>query len=1061
MKFFADMHIHSRYSRATSRDCNLVDLARAAARKGILVLGTGDFTHPAWFRELQEGLEPASPGLFRLKKHLAAADGREEGRSVRDVLFVLQVEISTIYKKDGRTRKVHHVIYAPSFEAASRLRNTLDRIGNIESDGRPILGLDSRDLLEIVLESDSGAYLIPAHIWTPWFSVLGDKSGFESIEECYGDLAEHIFAVETGLSSDPPMNWRVSSLDRYRLVSNSDAHSPAKLGREACVFDCEPDYFAIRRALETGDGYLGTVEFFPEEGKYHYDGHRKCNICLPPAEARKLGGRCPVCGKPLTVGVMHRVEDLADRPAGIQPAGAAPFRSFIPLQEIIAEIEGVGSQSRRVLRTLETVLERIGPELFVLDDCPLEEIRLVSPLLAEAVRRMRSGQVIKYPGYDGNYGLIRLFEQEELKQQVSLLFELPAPAEIPPPAADHTPRPSAVRESPAGAGPHPPQARQAAVEDVGRDPLLGDLDADQLNAVTTEHGRVGVIAGPGTGKTHTLTRRIAWLVGRKGVRPEEILALTFTRRAAAEMGERIASLLGAHAQAAVITTFHGLAWRVLQEHSEQALGSGSVRVAAPEEVVALLQEARGLSRQRAASEVSRVERLRRMESWQQDSRAREEVEAYRSVLRTRGLVDFTDLIVVCIELLETHAEYVEALRQRFHWVFVDEFQDIDRSQYHLLKLLVPPSGNLFIIGDPEQSIYGFRGADPQLFETFFNDYPDAVRITLRRNYRSTGTIVEGAVSMVRGKAAAGGDFVAVGGRGEKIVIHRSPTDRAEAEFVAATIERLLGGATFFSLDSGRATGAEEYQFSFADFAVLFRTAQQAEVIVEALSRLGIPHRVFTGRPLLSHPIAARLLDLLEEAGAHWGAADVEEKVNSILETLKKETSDDGVEPLAAHLQKMLAAGGSFDELRAALVLGTETDLWDPRADSVSLLTLHAAKGLEFPVVFIVGCEDGIIPLRFGSDRRAVEIDEERRLFFVGMTRAERLLLLSHADRRRWRGGVRSMRPSPFLQGLRESLIDLRRTDLSGKRPQPRQQQLGLALDFGSEGREGNRCVSDR
>ena len=1061
MKFFADMHIHSRYSRATSRDSNLVDLALAATRKGILVLGTGDFTHPAWFRELQEGLEPAAPGLFRLKEDSGCADLRKGACSIRDVLFVLQVEISTIYKKDGRTRKVHHVIYVPSFEAARRLRDELDHIGNLQSDGRPILGLDSRDLLEIVLESDAGSYLVPAHIWTPWFSVLGDKSGFESIGECYGDLAEHIFAVETGLSSDPPMNWRVSSLDRYRLVSNSDAHSPAKLGREAGVFDCEPDYFAIRRALETGNGYLGTVEFFPEEGKYHYDGHRKCNICLPPAEARKLEGRCPVCGQALTVGVMHRVEDLADRSEGVRPAVAEPFRSFIPLQEIIAEIEGVGSQSRRVLRTLEVVRDRIGPELFVLDECPLEDIRSVSPLLGEAVHRMRSGQVIKYPGYDGTYGLIRLFEPEELKQRVSLLFDLPPAEGKPPPAAEHPPQASAVRETPAGTGSRHPQAGEAAVEDAGRDPLLRDLDTDQVNAVTSEHVQIGVIAGPGTGKTHTLTRRIAWLVGRRGIRPDEVLAVTFTRRAAAEMGERIAVLLGSGGEAPVTTTFHGLAWRILREHTPQAFGSGTMKVATPEEITALLQEARGLSRQRAASEVSRLERLRRMEGWHHDQRARDEVETYRALLRDRGWVDFTDLILVCVELLEAHTEYAEALQQRFRWIFVDEFQDIDRSQYHLLRLLVPSSGNLFVIGDPEQAIYGFRGADPRLFENFFHDYPGAVRITLRRNYRSTGTIVEGALSIMRGPAAAGDEFVAVGARGEKIVIHRAPTDRAEAEFVASTIERLLGGATFFSLDSGRATGAEEYQFSFGDFAILFRTAQQAELVAEALSRLGIPHRVFTARPMSSHPAARRLLELLEEAAAQRDTPGVEEQVASLLQSLKEEHPADDVGRIAAHLQKMLAGGGSFDELRAALVLGTEADLWDPRADSVSMLTLHAAKGLEFAVVFIVGCEDGIIPLRFGSSGPEAGIDEERRLFFVGMTRAERLLLLSHAARRRWRGRVRPMVPSPFLQALRDGLVDLRRVDLPGKRAVPTGQQLGLALDFRGDGQQGNAAFPGR
>ena len=295
MRYHADLHIHSKYSRATSKNCDLENLAYWAQRKGIAVVGTGDFTHPAWRAELKDKLEPAEPGLFRLLPELEQSiAARLPAACTGPTRFMLSVEISTIYKKGELTRKIHHLIYAPDFDTADRVAASLDRIGNIESDGRPILGLDSRHLLEITLEAGPGAYLVPAHIWTPWFAVLGSRSGFDSITECYADLADEIFAVETGLSSDPAMNWRISFLDRYRLVSNSDAHSPAKLGREATLFDTELDYFALRRALETGQGYGGTVEFFPEEGKYHLDGHRKCNVRLTPEETQANGGRCPV-----------------------------------------------------------------------------------------------------------------------------------------------------------------------------------------------------------------------------------------------------------------------------------------------------------------------------------------------------------------------------------------------------------------------------------------------------------------------------------------------------------------------------------------------------------------------------------------------------------------------------------------------------------------------------------------------------------------------------------------------------------------------------------------------
>ena len=315
--FIADLHIHSKFSRACSKDCDIEHLSWWALRKGLTVLGTGDFTHPAWSAELKETLVPAEPGLFRIRPDL-------EKRLIRDtpprcagpVRFLLSVEISTIYRRDDRTRKVHHLLYAPSFEAAGKITESLAKIGNLASDGRPILGLDSRDLLEITLSADPGCYLVPAHVWTPWFAVLGSKSGFDAVRDCYADLADHIFAVETGLSSDPPMNWSCSSLDGYRLVSNSDAHSPPMLGREATVFDTNLDYFAMAAALKTGGGLAGTIEFFPEEGKYHLDGHRKCDTRFDPERTRQLAKTCPVCAKPLTVGVLHRVAELADRRPG-------------------------------------------------------------------------------------------------------------------------------------------------------------------------------------------------------------------------------------------------------------------------------------------------------------------------------------------------------------------------------------------------------------------------------------------------------------------------------------------------------------------------------------------------------------------------------------------------------------------------------------------------------------------------------------------------------------------------------------------------------------------------
>ncbi|GGZ30862.1 endonuclease Q family protein [Streptomyces poonensis] len=418
MRFHADLHIHSKYSRACSKDSDLEHLTWWARRKGISLAGTGDFTHPAWFEHIRENLLPAEPGLFRLRPELDRDIARRLPPllGAADVRFMLSVEISTIYKRAGRTRKVHHLVHMPDFDSAAEFDRRLDRIGNIRSDGRPILALDSRDLLEITLECSPDAYLVPAHVWTPWFSVFGSKSGFDAIEDCYLDLADRVFALETGLSSDPAMNWRISALDRYRMVSHSDAHSPPMLGRETTLFDTDLDYYAVRRALETGDGYAGTVEFFPEEGKYHVDGHRKCGVRMDPAETRQHGGTCPVCGRPVTVGVLSRVEDLADRPAGHRPEGVPGFLSFVPLPEIMGEILGVGPKSKKVAGEIDRFTAALGPELHILERIPAGDLERHSPLLAEAVARLRRGEVIREAGYDGRYGVIRLFEPGELKR---------------------------------------------------------------------------------------------------------------------------------------------------------------------------------------------------------------------------------------------------------------------------------------------------------------------------------------------------------------------------------------------------------------------------------------------------------------------------------------------------------------------------------------------------------------------------------------------------------------------------------------------------------------------
>lgn len=405
MKAIADLHIHSRYSMATSKEGTPENLDLWARKKGISILGTGDFTHEKWREELKEGLISTGDGFYKLKEEMI----RPEALSMKDtsVRFVLSGEISCIYKKNGKTRKAHHVILLPGFEEAEKLSLKLEKIGNIHSDGRPILGLDSRDLLEMMLDVSHEGVFIPAHIWTPHFSVLGAKSGFDSLEECFEDLTPYVHALETGLSSDPAMNWRISALDRYQLVSNSDAHSPSRIGREANLLDIDLSYEGLYGAIQKGEGLLGTVEFFPEEGKYHYDGHRKCGVCLSPKEAEECGNICPVCGKKLTMGVEHRVEQLADRKNGYMKEGAKKFESLVPLPEVISACMGYSSSSKKVQGCYEEMLEKLGSEFEILREIPLEDIaENVDERIAQAIGRVRLGDVVRIPGFDGEYGKI-------------------------------------------------------------------------------------------------------------------------------------------------------------------------------------------------------------------------------------------------------------------------------------------------------------------------------------------------------------------------------------------------------------------------------------------------------------------------------------------------------------------------------------------------------------------------------------------------------------------------------------------------------------------------------
>lgn len=1029
--YVADLHIHSRFSRACSRDLTLPNLAWWARRKGIALLGTGDFTHPAWFDHLRENLLPDGQGLFRfvdepeVTKRLPGS--LQAGPSAR---FMLSVEISTIYKRDDRTRKVHHLIYMPDLEAAARFNTALGRIGNLTADGRPILGLDSRDLLEITLEA--GGYLVPAHIWTPWFSALGSKSGFDAIADCYADLAEHITAVETGLSSDPAMNWRVSSLDRYRLVSNSDAHSPAALAREATLFTGEPGYEAVR----DGVGLAGTLEFFPEEGKYHADGHRACGVNWEPERTREHGGRCPECGKPLTVGVLSRVEDLADRPVGFHRE--THVEHLIQLHEILGEINGVGPKSKTVESQMNHLVATLGAELDILRKVPLDAIgQAGGDELREGITRLRRGDVRRVPGYDGEYGVITLFEPGELRNrasapQVETLFDVPqqrkpepAPRPKPVKSAKEPKRPVQAPPIAPPPSPHEPfEPMLAGMEEVGTG-LLDRLDAMQRVAASAPGGPLLIVAGPGTGKTRTLTHRIAYLCAELGVFPERCLAITFTRRAAGELRERLDALLGDVAEDITVGTFHSVGLTILKENA-RAAGLGA--------------------HWRIADEAERAEAR---------EQAGDDDHAYAKLLRQQDLVDLDELISMPVALLRDEPALVEKYRRRWQWIFVDEYQDVDEVQYELLRLLSPSNGNLCAIGDPDQAIYSFRGADVKYFLRFNEDFVDARLVRLTRNYRSSAPILAAAVQAIAPSTLVNGrrlDPARLDPEAPLVGRYSAASVADEADFVVRTIDDLVGGLSHRSLDSGRVDSRSiaAGNLSFSDIAVLYRTDSQSSAIVEALSRAGVPVQKRSHNRLRDRPGVQQLARELQHADVSGGSlsARVKQAAQVLAQRFAAPTLDgEQLAPediwTAADLLRPLAQriGDDLSRFLQEIATGAEVDALDPRAEAVNLLTLHAAKGLEFPVVFLVGCEDGLLPLRWpGSKTEEADIAEERRLFFVALTRAQDRLYVTHAARRFRHGSEREQSPSPFLDVIDSGLFE-RLGDAVPSRPRDRQLRL--------------------
>jgi uncharacterized protein (TIGR00375 family) len=1094
VNYIADLHIHSHYSRATSKASNLFGLAAWAAVKGIGVVGTGDFTHPAWFAHLHECLVEAEPGFFRLKNEPAAAIGDLLPAGIKPAVplaairFVLSAEISSIYKRGGKVRKVHNLLYAPDFDAVRRVNATLATLGNITADGRPILGLDSRNLLEILLEKAPQGFLVPAHIWTPWFSLFGSKSGFDSIEECFGDLGSHVFALETGLSSDPEMNRLISALDRFTLISNSDCHSPAKLGREANLFATDFDYFAMRQALQEPVDAAGqqvfaaTVEFYPEEGKYHCDGHRKCQVCLEPGETRASGGLCPVCGKPLTVGVLHRVMELADRERPLLPSGSPRVHSLVPLTEMVAELLDCGPASKKVTEGYVRLINAFGSEFGLLLETPVEDIRAKGfALLAEAIERVRSNRVIRKPGYDGEFGVITVFsegERAELCGQASLFGPAMGPA-----------RKTARKRQ--------QLALHEDKKEAATAPTARELNREQRQAVDSAASLILVQAGPGTGKTHTLVSRAQRLAARAD-RPCTVI--TFTNKAAAEVRERLQGT-GTEQVPVTVATFHGYCLAQLRR------GAPSLQVAGPEERAALIEELFPGWQAKEREGFSRAlgELFSRLDP---EKEYTAEIRRYLAALAKRSLIDIEAVVPRTVELLRRDNEEAAIIRAATGHLLVDEFQDVNQAQYALVALLAHTS-TVFAIGDPDQAIYGFRGSDPKWFYTVIQEMHPEVH-HLVRNYRSAPVIVRAAEQLIAGNShplplAA---MQPCSTRQGTIQRQECATPEQEARFIAEQIEIRLGGTSHRGLERFDHTGSGAV--GLRDIGILYRTGRQAEAIGKVLTERGLPFQLvdleayytkgdcrllywwllliaglaepeqllglmrreqglgeqalrllrlvlrqvlreqeggLAEIPLLGGPIDAVLEPLRRLLGQMRGLA-VTEPVTTVLDALATRYGFDSKQPDMERLwHQALTFDRSLPEFAAHLHRFSDSVLYDPRAEALTLSTLHAAKGLEFPVVFIAGCEEGLLPLApraaTSPEIQANHLEEERRLFYVGITRAIDSLTLSWCRSRALYGGPAEARqPSRFVDELPADVFSpILKPRVQRKKPAMRQLSL--------------------
>ncbi len=1070
MKFIGDFHIHSHYSRATSKNLTPEYLDYWARIKGINIVGTGDFTHPGWLKELKEKLEPAESGLFKLKEEFKINNQliNPEKRNSR-VRFLLTSEISNIYKKTGKVRKVHNLVFAPDFSTVEKIQNNLQNLNfNITSDGRPILGLDSRDLLDLILNVSDQCFFVPAHIWTPWFSALGSKSGFDTIVECFGDLSDHIYAVETGLSTDPPMNWMCSLLDKYTLISNSDAHSPEKLGRNANLFNTEFSYNHIIDAIKTGnpENFLGTIDMYPQEGKYHYDGHRKCNVCWNPVETLKHNNICSVCGKKVTVGVTNRIVQLSDRVDINERPNKLPFYSIIPLKEIISEIAGVGPSSKQVTKTYNSIINKAGNELDILLNLSVEEIKKsAGEQLSIAIKRMRNNEVIVNEGFDGEYGTIKVFDKGEIQNLGSQnLFSDSSNPE------KHVNKRKLLnfdlkeykllKEN--------FDNSQNTVEldnnlpTINVENFINTLNKEQLLAVEHFNGPSLIVAGPGTGKTRVLTSRIANLILNKSIDPENILAVTFTNKAAGEMLTRLKKLLinKIDIKKLNILTFHEFGLSVLKKYYHYTDREKNFSIIDEDDKNIILKNELkcGDSQVKKISKaITEVKQMLQTTNDIEDKVLLEIFDKYQNTLKKLNVFDLDDLNYYPYLLFNQFADVNDFYKAKFKFIMIDEYQDINFAQYNMIKKIINNDNpNLCVIGDPNQAIYSFRGSDVKFIKKFTDDFRQAKIFELNKSYRCSNNIIKASRDVIKSEDTVS-SFLQGIDKGVKIKINEHQTDKSEAEFVARTIEAMIGGLRFFSMDSGITTGNDDNDQTLSDFVVLCRLKSQMNEIQQAFKNHSIPYQLVGEKPFFKIEPIKSIIDImsfcynednvflrdkiiaqnkifvsnLNDIKVLIKYKPVKKAIEIIVNIFFQDNKNDFKREIKRLIDLSSDYDNDFEKFLRFVALGVSTDTYNADIENVTIMTLHAAKGLEFKSVFITGCEDGLIPYNLYANQKA-DINEEKRLLYVGMTRAKKHLFLSNARRRFIKGRKYVLPRSPFINNIEKELIDFSKIQFKKK-----------------------------